>query len=267
MSLETGNWRRIPKIRGNTMAKTISLIMSAYNEEKTVGVVLGKIKKLDFLHEIIVVDNGSTDSTYDIMAEAKKKDSRIKLLRIAKNRGLGCGLRLAIENTTGDIVVRQDADLEYDPGELIVLVEQIVNGNADVVYGSRLLVRKAHKVHYYYSYLANVLITSLSNLFTNLFLSDVETAAKAFDGRILRSVKLVSKGFEIENEMTIKLKKIGCIFFEVPYSYYGRPFSEGKKIRPVDGFKAIFYILFFTLAAIFMKVPNKLRQQVEDKGN
>jgi glycosyltransferase involved in cell wall biosynthesis len=242
------------------MLKTISLIMSAYNEERTVGIVLEKLKHLDFLQEIVIVDNGSTDSTYDIMAEAKKKDNRIKLLRIAKNRGLGYGLRLAIENTVGDIIVRQDADLEYDPGELIVLVEQVVNGNADVVCGSRLLVRKAHKVHYYYSYLANVWITNFSNLLTNLFLSDVETAAKAFDGRILRSVKLVSKGFEIENEMIIKLKKIGCIFYEVPFSYYGRPFSEGKKIRPVDGFKAIFCILFFTLITMFMKVPKKLRQ-------
>ena len=235
------------------MDKTVSLIMSAYNEEKTVGIVLEKLMNLDYLHEMTIVDNGSTDSTYDILVEAQKKDNRIKIFRIKKNRGLGCGLRLAIENTTGDIVVRQDADLEYDPNELINLVSQIENGNADVVYGSRMLVRTAHRVHYYYSYLANKIITVVSNLLTNLMLSDVETAAKAFDGNILRSLMLTSRGFEIENELTIKLKRIGSVFYEIPYSYYGRPFSEGKKIRSFDGVKAIFYILYYSIKTLYKR--------------
>lgn len=232
------------------MKKRVSVIMSAFNEEKTVGIVLEKLSSLKFINEIVVVDNGSTDSTYQVIAEAQKKDQSIRLYRLEKNKGLGRGLRLAIENTTGDIVVRQDADLEYDPYELETLIEQIENGNADVVYGSRFLVRKAHKVHYYYSYLANIIISNFSNLVTNLFLSDVETAAKAFDGHILRSLRLVSNGFEIENELTIKLKRIGCTFYEVPYSYYGRKFSEGKKIRALDGFKAMFYTLVFRLLSI-----------------
>ena len=133
--------------------KTVSLIMSAYDEENTVGIVLDKLRNLDYLHEIVVVDNGSTDSTYDVLLDSKKKDDRIKIYRIEKNKGLGCGLRLAIENTSGEIVVRQDADLEYDPNELINLIEIIDKNLADVVYGSRMLVRKAHRVHYYYSYL------------------------------------------------------------------------------------------------------------------
>jgi glycosyltransferase involved in cell wall biosynthesis len=242
-----------------TMKKTVSVIMSAYNEEQTVGTVLERIRTLDFVTEIVVVDNGSQDSTHKKLEEAKKKDGRISILRIEKNRGLGCGLRLAIENTTGDIIVRQDADLEYDPDELIDLVEQIENGNAEVVYGSRMLVRKAHKVHYFYNYLANVFITIISNFCTNLFLSDVETAAKAFDGPILRSLQLKSKGFEIENEMTIKLKNKGCIFFEVPFSYYGRTYGEGKKIKPFDGVKAIYYILFYSIGGLFSSKKDSLR--------
>ena len=227
--------------------------MSAYDEENTVGIVLDKLRNLDYLHEIVVVDNGSTDSTYDVLLDSKKKDDRIKIYRIEKNKGLGCGLRLAIENTSGEIVVRQDADLEYDPNELINLIEIIDKNLADVVYGSRMLVRKAHRVHYYYSNLANKIITMFSNILTNLFLSDVETAAKAFKGDIVRNIIWRSKGFEIENEMTIKLKKMGCTFYEIPYSYYGRPFSEGKKIRPSDGFKAMYYILYYWIISLFMK--------------
>ena len=225
--------------------------MSAYDEEHTVGVTLDKLRDLDFLHEIVVVDNGSTDSTYDVLLDSQKMDNRINIYRIAKNKGLGCGIKLAIENTTGDIIVRQDADLEYDPSELIDLVEIINNDFADVVYGSRILVRKAHRVHYFYSYLANKIITFIANIFTNLFLSDVETAAKAFRGAIARVVDWKSYGFEIEIEMTIKFKKLGCIFYEIPFSYYGRPFNEGKKIRPFDGVKAIFYIFYYSISTFF----------------
>jgi len=225
--------------------KTVSLIMSAYDEENTVGVVLDKLRDLDYVYEIVVVDNGSTDSTYNVLLNAQKTDDRIKIYRIEKNKGLGCGLKLAIENTTGEIVVRQDADLEYDPNELINLVEIIDKGLADVVYGSRMLVRRAHRVHYYYSYLANIIITLFSNLLTNLFLSDVETAAKAFKGDVVRNIKWRSKGFEIENEMTIKLKKLGCEFYEVPFSYYGRKFTEGKKVRIFDGIRAIFFTFYY----------------------
>ena len=118
--------------------KTVSLIMSAYNEENTVGIVLEKLRDLDYMYEIVVVDNGSNDSTYDVLLNAQKMDDRVNIYRIEKNRGLGCGIRLAIENTTGEIIVRQDADLEYDPEELINLVEIINEDLADVVYGSRM---------------------------------------------------------------------------------------------------------------------------------
>ena len=230
--------------------KSVSLIMSVFNEENTVKQVLDQLKKLEYLTELVIVDNGSTDSSASIIKNAQKMDNRIKLLKIEKNRGLGCGISLAISNTKGDIVVRHDADLEYNPNELINLVSIIDEEIADVVYGSRVLVRKAHRVHYFYSYLANKIITLYSNILTNLFLSDVETAAKAFKGDVIRSISWKSKGFEIENEMTIKLKSAGCDFYEVPYSYYGRPFSEGKKIRTIDGFKAIFYLTYYRLISL-----------------
>ena len=209
--------------------KTVSIIMSVYNEENTVQKVLAELKKIEYINEIIVVDNGSKDQSNQLIKNSMKEDERIQLFVINKNRGLGKAISLAIKNTKCDIIARQDADLEYDPNELINLIEVLDKDLADVVYGSRMLVRKAHRVHYYYSYLANIIITMFSNLVTNLFLSDVETAAKAFKGDIVRNVKWKSKGFEIENEMTIKLKRMGCIFYEVPFSYYGRPFKEGKK--------------------------------------
>ena len=232
--------------------KTVSLIMSVFNEENTIKEVLTKLKSITYINEIIVVDNGSTDKSLTFIIDCQADDKRIKLLSIKKNRGLGKAINLAIKNTTCDIVVRQDADLEYDPSELINLVEIIDKNIADVVYGSRMLVRKAHKVHYYYSYIANKIITTFSNLFTNLVHSDVETAAKAFDGKIVRSIDWKSSGFEIENEMTIKLKRIGCTFYEIPYSYYGRKFDEGKKIKVIDGFKAIFYIFYYSIAQLFI---------------
>ena len=237
--------------------KTVSLIMSVFNEEKTVHKVLDKLISIEYINEIVIIDNGSSDNSRQLMEECQKKDNRIKILLIEKNKGLGKAINLAIKNTKYDIIVRQDADLEYDPNELINLVEIIDKNIAHVVYGSRMLVRKAHKVHYYYSYLANIIISTFSNLLTNLFLSDVETAAKAFDGKIARSFNWKSNGFEIENEMTIKLKRIGCTFYEVPFSYYGRKFNEGKKIRPFDGLKAIFYILYFSLTQFSIK-KNKI---------
>ncbi len=233
--------------------KSVSVIMSVYNEENTVQKVLSKLNDLNYINEIIIVDNGSTDSSRQLIKNSMNEDPRIKLLIIEKNKGLGKAISLAIKNTKCEIVVRQDADLEYDPEELISMVEVLDKNLADVVYGSRMLVRKAHRVHYYYSYLANIIITMFSNFVTNLFLSDVETAAKAFNGEIIRKVNWKSKGFEIENEMTIKLKKMGCTFYEVPYSYYGRPFSEGKKIRPIDGVKALYFIVFYSITKHFFR--------------
>jgi len=245
-----------------TKPVSISIIVCAYNEEPTVYAVLESVGKLGLADEILVLDNGSTDGTRGQINRAAQSNPRIRVLVKEKNIGLGDGLRTLVSATKGDVVVRQDADLEYSPEDLPSLIEQIENGNADVVYGSRLLVRKAHKVHYYYNYLANFVITQFSNALTNLYLSDVETEAKAFNGAIVRSIQFCSRGFEIENEMTVKLKRAGCVFYEVPVSYYGRTYEEGKKIRTVDGIRAIWATLRFSMTGRFDTKLRSLRKQL-----
>lgn len=225
------------------ISQSVSVVICAYNEEQTVGRVIEKVARLPFVTEIVVVNNGSTDSTGSILADAAKKYPKLKALSIAKNRGLGVGLLKGIQATTGDIVVRQDADLEYDPDEIKDLIYPIAEGRGHISYGSRMLVRRAHKAHYYYNYLANLFFTMLSNLITNINLTDVETASKAFSGPLIRAIPFSSKGFEIEIEMTFKLRRSGAVFYEVPISYYGRSIEEGKKIRLIDAFHTLWAII------------------------
>lgn len=216
--------------------KSISVVICAYNEERTLGAVLEKLHKLSYFTEIVCVNNGSTDSTGKVISKHAAIDQRIKLVEITKNQGLGYGLVKGISQTTGSIVVRQDADLEYDPNELINLIEPIANGHGQVCFGSRMLVRKAHRAQYFYNYLANKFFTFIADLLANINLTDVETAAKAFDGNLIRSIPFHTKGFQIEIEMLFKLRAHGAIFYEVPISYYGRSIAEGKKIRLKDAF-------------------------------
>lgn len=233
--------------------KTVSVVICAYNEEKTVGQVIEKVRQLPFVTEIVIIDNGSTDRTGQIIREAAALDARLKPVVVDVNQGLGDGLLKGIAVTTGDIVVRQDADLEYDPDEIKDLIFPIVEGKGHVSYGSRMLVRRAHKAHYYYNYLANILFTCLSNIITNINLTDVETASKAFSGPLIRAALFTSKGFDIEIEMTFKLRRLGAIFYEVPISYYGRSIEEGKKIRFKDAIATLVAIIKHGL--IFRSVP------------
>lgn len=225
--------------------KTISAVICAYNEDRTIGAVLDKLNKLSYITEIVVVNNGSTDKTGDVIQKHMALDARIRLVEVIKNQGLGYGLCKGILATTGDIVVRQDADLEYDPDELINLVEPIAKGHGQVCFGSRMLVRKAHKAQYFYNYLANKLFTFIADLLANINLTDVETAAKAFDGRLVRSIPFHTKGFQIEIEMLFKLRAHGAIFYEVPISYYGRSIAEGKKIRLKDAFTTTWALMTY----------------------
>jgi glycosyltransferase involved in cell wall biosynthesis len=237
----------------NEERKKISVVICAYNEERSIGKVFEKLRSLAEFFEIVVVNNGSTDKTAQVISENMKLDSRIKLIEIKKNKGLGHGFTQGVYATTGDIIVRQDADLEYDPFELMAIVEPILSGYASVCFGSRMLVRKAHKAQYFYNYLANKLFTFIADLLSNLNITDVETAAKAFDGNLARSIKYTTHGFQIEIEMFFKLRAKGAIFYEVPISYYGRTVEEGKKIRLKDAFTTLWALIYYGTTWKFLK--------------
>jgi glycosyltransferase involved in cell wall biosynthesis len=181
------------------------------------------------------------------MQELAKTDDRIRIFTHEVNQGKGAALRTGFEQVNSDIVIIQDADLEYDPAEIEHIVQPILNGQADVVYGSRFLVRRASRVLYFYHFIANKFLTFLSNLLTNLNMTDVETGYKALRGDIIRNMVIVSTGFGFEIEVTAKIAKLDAIVYEVPISYYGRTYTEGKKIGVRDAILAFWYIFRFNL--------------------
>ena len=194
--------------------------MPVYNEEKTIAFVLRKLLKLLFVAEIIVVDDASTDKT--ALEVAKIKSAKIKFIQHSKNQGKTQAIKSALSLVSQAIVIIQDADLEYDPNDIRHVLDPILKGQADVVYGSRFLVRKATRVLYFYHYLANKILTFFSNLLTNLNMSDVETCYKAFRTPIIKNMPLESRGFGMEIEITALISKLPLRIYEVPISYYGR---------------------------------------------
>jgi glycosyltransferase involved in cell wall biosynthesis len=231
--------------------RTVSIVIPTYNEERTLKLIIDKVITADTLglkKEIIIVDDGSTDNTKQVIN--KLRISGLKTYIHTKNSGKGAALRTGFEHATGDIVLVQDADLEYDPGEYRLLLEPIVDGLADVVYGSRFMGGRPHRVVYFWHAVLNQALTVFSNMLTNINLTDMETCYKAFDGNILRSVapNLVSSRFGIEPEITAKMSKVaGIRFFEVGISYYGRTYAEGKHINWLDGLKAVWEIIRFNI--------------------
>jgi glycosyltransferase involved in cell wall biosynthesis len=226
---------------------TLSIVMPAYNEETTIASVVSRVAQevpCDF--ELIIVNDGSKDRTPKIIEELAAKDPRIRTFH-QKNGGKASALKQGFAMTRGAIVIIQDADLEYDPAEIRHVIQPILDGKADVVFGSRFLVRRASRVLYFYHYVANKFITMFSNLFTNLNMTDVETGYKAMRGPIIRAMVIASTGFGIEIEITAKVAKWGAAVYEVPISYYGRTYEEGKKIGPWDGVMALWYIVLFNL--------------------
>jgi len=219
-----------------------------YNEANTIQSVLERILNVPLpIREIIVVDDGSTDATSQIVKSVSSQRPCIRLVQHEHNQGKTNALKTGFAGCSGDIVVVQDADLEYDPYEIPALIQPIQSGEADVVYGSRFLVRRATRVLYFRHYLANRLVTFLSNLFTDLNLTDVETGYKAFRGEIIRNMVITSTGFGFEIEVTAKVAKLHCRVYEVPISYHGRTYEEGKKIGIWDGVAALWYILVYNL--------------------
>jgi glycosyltransferase involved in cell wall biosynthesis len=225
----------------------LSVIIPAFNEEATITKVVREVLELPHLLEVIVVDDCSTDRTFELASQLAGSNSAIKVMRHAKNSGKTEALKTGFAASSGDVVIVQDADLEYRPAEIPSVIEPIVDGVADVVFGSRFQVRRAARVLYFYHYLANKGLTLLSNFCTNLNLTDVETGYKAFRGNIIRNMIITSSGFGFEIEVTAKVAKLRCAIYEVPISYYGRTYDEGKKIGIRDGVAALWYILEYNL--------------------
>jgi glycosyltransferase involved in cell wall biosynthesis len=227
--------------------KCLSIVVPAYNEEPTIARIIDRLTKVPNLLEIIIIDDCSTDRTYQIATRLAEKYDFIQVDRLAKNAGKTAALKKGFELTTGDIVVVQDADLEYDPGDIPELIRPILEGFADVVYGSRFMIKRAARVLYYYHYIANKVLTFLSNLFTNLNITDVSTCYKAFRGDVIRSMNITSSGFGFCIEVTAKIAKLKCVMYEVPISYYGRTYEEGKKIHWPDGVVAFYNVFKYNL--------------------
>lgn len=245
----------VPK---GTQIVMLSILMPAYNEERTIRTVLRRVLELQLdLQEIIVVDDGSTDRTAQFVEEFADEFPRIRLIRQDRNRGKTAAIARAIEAATGEILIIQDADLEYDPAEIPEVIAPILEGQADVVYGSRFMVRRAARVLYFYHYVANSFLTLLSNLLTNRNMSDIETCYKAFRADVIKPLRLTSHGFGMEVEITAMVCQTHARTYEVPISYYGRTYEEGKKIGMKDGIWAILYILYFNLIAPYLPAGRK----------
>ncbi len=225
----------------------LSVVIPVFNEEKTLARVVERVAEVPNLLEIVIVDDASTDGTAGVVAELSTKYPQIVSARHVRNLGKTAALRTGFAMTRGEIVIVQDADLEYDPAEIAVVIEPILQGRADAVYGSRFLVRKAARVLYYSHYIANRMITFLSDVFTNLNMTDVETGYKAFRGEIIRNMTITSTGFGFEIEVTAKLAKLRYPVYEVPISYYGRTYEEGKKIQFTDALYAFWYIFKYNV--------------------
>ena len=236
----------------------LSVVMPAYNEETTIEKVAGQVLELPFVRALVIVDDHSTDRTSEIIAGLVNRDSRVIHARHEQNAGKTSALKTGFALTTGDIVIIQDADLEYDPSEIAGVIDPILTNRADVVYGSRFMVKKAARVLYFSHYAANKTLTFLSNCLTNLNMSDIETCYKAFRGDVIRNMIITSSGFGFEVEVTAKIAKLKCAVYEVPISYYGRTYEEGKKIGVSDGISALWYILKFNLTS---SVENSFRQR------
>ena len=236
--------------------KTLSIIIPVYNEEKTIHLILDKIKEVQLINElnkeIVMVDDSSTDNSWKRLEEYKSQNPEleISLYRHSYNQGKGAALRTGIQEAKGDLIIIQDADLEYDPFEYNELLKPITDGYADVVYGSRFMGGKPHRILFFWHSIGNGILTLMSNALTNLNLTDMETCYKLFKAPVIKSIQLKENRFGFEPEVTAKVSRIPAIrIYEIGISYYGRTYADGKKIGWRDGVRAIYCILKYNLWA------------------
>ena len=232
----------------------LSVLIPVYNEERTLEEVIRRVRAIQLAKEIILVDDGSKDRSREILVRLQEENDRapdpVNELRVflqPSNQGKGAALKVAVDHVSGDIVIIQDADLEYDPQDYPALIEPIERGLADVVYGTRFAGGGAHRVLFFWHSMGNRMLTLFSNMLTNLNLSDMEVGYKVFRAEVLKNIKLESKRFGFEPEVTVKLARKGYRFYEVPISYHGRTYEEGKKITWKDGVSALYYMVRFRI--------------------
>jgi glycosyltransferase involved in cell wall biosynthesis len=232
----------------------LSVLIPIYNEERTLEEVVRRVRSMEISKEIILVDDGSKDRSREILTQLRQQSERapdplneIRVFMQPSNQGKGAAIKVGLDQARGDVIIIQDADLEYDPHDYPALLEPIERGLADVVYGTRFAGGGAHRVLFFWHSMGNRMLTLISNMLTNLNLSDMEVGYKMFRAEVLKSIKLESKRFGFEPEVTLKLAKKGYRFYEVPISYHGRTYQEGKKITWKDGVSALYYMLRFRL--------------------
>lgn len=225
----------------------LSVVMPVYNEQPTLEQVVDRVLAVPLEIELICVDDGSTDGSREILEKLQGKNSQIKIYFQPRNAGKGAALRRGIQQASGDYVIIQDADLEYDPADYQVLLKPLIEGKADVVYGSRFLGSGPHRVLYFWHFVANSVLTLLSNALTNINLSDMETCYKVFRREVIQSIPIEESRFGFEPEITVKVAKRRLRVYEVGISYWGRTYEEGKKIGWKDGFRALFCLLKYTI--------------------
>jgi glycosyltransferase involved in cell wall biosynthesis len=230
--------------------RLVSIVIPTYDEATTIEHVLRRVGDLDLRTEVLVVDDGSSDATAEIVEALNGDLPSVRLLRHDRNRGKGAAVRTGIQASTGDVVVIQDADLEYDPRDLPKLLAPLLEGVADAVYGTRFRGGEPQRAHLFWHSVGNRSLSLLTNILFNTTISDMEVGYKAFRGDLIRSIDLVSDDFRFEPEVTAKLLRRGDVrLYEIPISYYGRTYAEGKKITWRDGFKAVIALLRFRLTS------------------
>lgn len=253
-----------------------SVVMPIYNERATLRAIVERVFAVPLELELLCVDDGSDDGSRETLAELQRQYPQLRVFLQPQNLGKGAALRRGIQEATGDFVIIQDADLEYDPRDYAILLDPLIQGKADVVYGSRFLGGAAHRVLYFWHFVGNRMLTLLSNCLTNINLTDMETCYKAFRREVIQSIKLEENRFGFEPEITVKVAKSKLRIYEVGVSYWGRTYEEGKKVDWKDGMRAIWCLLKYSLkepavqfhpGKVHVSLPGSSQEHTPDARN